>query len=75
MRVLSQNEAQSLYAAMTHLNNLDAEFTFSVENAFGDVTVKSTNSGWGVEVLLGSTILYSFENQAEFAQYYGASIE
>jgi hypothetical protein len=74
MKVLTQSEAQSLYTAMTHLNNLDAEFTFSVTNAFGDVTVQSINNGWGVAVLLGDTIIAQYDNQAEFATDYGVSI-
>lgn len=75
MKVLAQNEAQALYEAMCCLNDIDAGFSFTVHNAFGDVTVKSDDGGWTVKVLLGDTLLTTFDNQAEFAQYHGASIE
>jgi hypothetical protein len=75
MKVLSTIDAQIFYNAMCVLNETNVEhFSFTTKNGHGEVTVRSNNGGWGVEVLLGNTILYNFENQAEFAQYHGATI-
>jgi hypothetical protein len=76
MKVLTKEQAQSLYAAMCSLNDvdLDAQFSFTVTSQHGPVTVKSTPDAWGVIVMLDDTILTTFDNQGEFVKYHGGSV-
>jgi hypothetical protein len=76
MKVLTTEQAQALYDAMCSLNDasVDATFVFFLRNEHGNITVRSTQGGWGVAVLLGDAIMCEFDNQGEFLQYHGGSV-
>lgn len=74
MKVLTFDQASALYAAMCHLNDVDANFSFTVDTQDGKVTVKEGDN-WNVLVVLDEgTIIADYENQAAFADDHGVSI-
>jgi len=73
MRILTQEQARALYAAMCCLNDVGATYRFSVGHVDGFlIVVEEDLASWGVEVKLhDGTLIEQYENQAAFAQAYG----
>lgn len=73
MRILTQEQARALYAAMRALNDIDANFEFFVETASGDfIVIKDDADTCEVFVKLADgTLLETYESQPDFVQAYG----
>lgn len=76
MKVLTQEQARALHAAMLDCNDVGATFCFKVGHIDGFlIVVEEDIESWGVNVKLSDgTIVETYENQAAFAMEYGLPI-
>ena len=75
--LLTRQQADRLYAAMTCANDVEASFRFTVKHEDGtSIIVEEAPDGWAVLVRIGdgATIAEHYENQASFAHEYGVAI-